>query len=643
MSHPPKALGARTLLSVFRGVRLGTALTCLVLACPPTVAAGPVAKNIVLITVDTLRADHVNASLTPHIEQLARDSIVFERTISPAPLTLPAHASILTGQYPPAHGVRDNLLFRLPQGTPTLATLLRARGYSTAAFVSSVVLDARFGLDQGFDVYDDRIQGPERPAWDTLESASKWLATAKRPFFVWVHLFEPHAPYRGGYEEEIRTVDRQLGLFFGRLREMGIEGESLVCIASDHGESLGEHGEKTHGLFVYDATLAVPWILHVPGQSPRRVPEQVRLIDLAPTLLQYVGIGWGGDASPDPPVQGEGLRGALERGGFEGFDSYSETYLPLHQFGWSPLKSLLTPRYAYIRAPQPELYDRIADPEERNNLAEGKRAMAAALEERLKSLERRYGGSSPASKAGLLLADRFLSLGYIGYAPGTASDEDVPLSDPKDKVGLYNLVMNALELSEGGKPDEALELLRRVEAEDPDITVVHYLKGSIEGGRGRYAAAAQALEVALRLNPKHLAARFRLAQARLSLQEYDQAAIELRRVLDDDPRNVRALHNLAVVAYVRGDLSEAEASEKKAIAIEPDYFEAWNTLGAIHLRRREYSRATDCLLKAIGLNPGSGQAFFNLSLAEQAGGDQDAARRHRERACVLDPALCGSR
>ena len=233
-------------------------------------------RSIVLVTIDTLRADHVSPRLTPALDALAKEAVVFDQAVTVAPLTLPAHASLLTGAYPPRHGVRDNQVFALPSEIPTYPSALKEKGYATAAFVSAIVLDHRFGLNRGFDVYDDEIQGPERPAAETLARAERWIDAAARSFFVWVHLFEPHAPYRtGSYEGEVKEVDAALGTFFRHLRDRGLWDDLALSVTSDHGESLGEHREQTHGFFLYEATLRIPWILKVPGLQTRHVPHLV--------------------------------------------------------------------------------------------------------------------------------------------------------------------------------------------------------------------------------------------------------------------------------------------------------------------------------------------------------------------------------
>jgi choline-sulfatase len=600
-------------------------------------------RSIIVITIDTLRADHVNARITPALDRLARESVAFDTASTVAPLTSPAHASMLTGTLPPAHGVRDNTVFSLPDGTATFTAWLRQRGYATAAFVSAVVLDRRYGLNAGFDTYDDAItDGPERPASVTLALAGQWLfdrpaERADRPFFLWIHLFEPHAPYKAGsYHGEVSTVDRELAAFFARLRDHGLWDDLVLSVTSDHGESLGEHGEQTHGFFVYDATIRIPWILKAPGLHPRRFEPHVRILDVMPTMAALAGIetpaGW--------DLDGINLAPFLIRGDDPGLEGYAETMLPRNQFQWSELKAVRIGDLKYVQAPRPELYDLKNDPGERHNVAEERRADVLRLKTILTAMGRRRASTVRPSHARADLEDKFMALGYIGFSPVADATPAERLPDPKDKLDVYTLTMSALELSENGRPAEALAALTRAERLDPTVTQVHYLKGTILGGQERYAEAATALERTVALNPRHVAARFRLALAYLRLSRMDRAEDMLRTVVADEPRNARAYHNLATIAYSRGDLPRAEELEREAIAIDGDYFEAWNTLGAIYVAARRPEEAIAALTTAIRLSPSSAQAHYNLSLALGAGGRYAEAESVAARGCALDPRFC---
>jgi choline-sulfatase len=613
-------------------------------ACSRPPSKPPAQRSVILVTIDTLRADHVTPQIAPVLDRLARESVTFDRAVTVAPLTLPAHASLLTAMYPQAHGVRDNQIFSLGEGTPTYASWLKARGYATAAFVSAIVLDHRYGLAAGFDTYDDEMSGAaERSAHATLERAEQWLGTTRTPLFLWVHLFEPHAPYgTGSYASEITTVDRELGDFFADLQHRGLWDDAVVSVTSDHGESLGEHGESTHGLFVYDSTIRVPWILKAPGQAPRRFTHQVRILDVLPTMIELANAG-GADVSRPGNVDGVNLGPFLARDDSPRLEAYSESLLPLHQFNWSELKAVRTDRFKYIDAPEPELYDLTRDPSEASNVLSGNGAVAASMKSTLAAIERsRHAptGRTQRPEGDPVMAERFMALGYIGYSPAPPAP-DKRLPDPKRKLQVYELTMSAYELAGRNKPAEALAALRRAEQIDPDVTQVLYLKGTILGNQERFAEAAAALERAVALNPKFVPARFKLALAYLRLGQHDEAERGLRQVLDQEPRNVRAHHNLAAIAYSRGDLGRAEELERQALAIDTTYFEAWNTLGAIYVVSKRPTEAIQALNTAIRLNPSSGQAQYNLALALGAAGEAERASEAAKRACSLDTRFCG--
>jgi choline-sulfatase len=625
------------------------AAALLLTACgssPPTRAP----SSIVLVTIDTLRADHVNAQLTPTLVSLAREAVVFDQAITVAPLTLPAHASLLTAQFPPRHTVRDNQIFTLPDTVATYPSLLKQRGYATAAFVSAVVLDRRYGLQRGFDVYDDEIAGPERAASDTIPRAERWIDGARRPFFVWLHLFEPHAPYRtGSYGAEVTAADTALGGFFDHLRGARLWDDLVVSVTADHGESLGDHGEQTHGFFVYDAALRIPWILKAPGLVPDRVAQQVRIVDVMPTIVEVAhaaaptgaaGSAAGGDTSVE--TDGVSVASARARSGSPRLDAYSETFLPPDQFGWSPLKSIRTERFKYIEAPEPELYDLAVDPGEATNIVLSNAVEAGRLRRVLAAIGRRPANPARRAEADPRLTEQLKSLGYIGSSSAMV-DADAPnLADPKRKIAVYNLTMKALELSESGDITGALDAVAQAERLDPDVAQVAFLKGTLLGQTGRYEQAVVALERTLALNPQYAAARLKLALALLRLGRGDRAADALTELVRQDPADFRAWHNLAAIAYSRGDLDEAERLERKALALSPEYAEAWNTLGAIALMRNNSEAAIEALSKATTLAPQNGQAFQNLSLALRRAGRLDAARDAADRACALDRRYCRS-
>lgn len=600
---------------------------------------------MIVVTVDTLRADHVNATVAPTLDRLARESLRFDTAVTVAPVTLPAHASLLTGTYPPAHGVRDNQIFSLAQSTATYPAWLKARGYATGAFVSAIVLDHHYGLNNGFETYDDEMNGaPERSARETIDRAERWVGAARQPFFLWIHLFEPHAPYvAGSYAAEVTAVDTELGRFFNALRGRGIWNDLVVSVTADHGESLGEHGESTHGYFVYDATVRIPWILKAPGVKAHQFSHQVRIVDVLPTMIAVSGAAQSGESLP-AGVDGVNLAPFLDGGDSPRLEAYVESWLPRHQFNWSELKAIRTERFKYIDAPEPELYDLTADHPEASNILAANQDTATAMKNTLVAIERAH----PVSKATKgpdadpVMADKFMALGYIGFSGSTSGDSSPRLPDPKRKLDVYELTMSAYELAGHNKPEEALMALRRAEKLDPAVTQVHYLIGMILGTQHRYAQAAVALERAAALNPRFVPARFKLALAYLRLGQHDRAEQGLRVVLENEPRNVGALHNLAAIAYSRDDLRRAEELERQVISIDVNYYDAWNTLGAIYVVSKRPAEAIDALNTAIRLNPSSGQAHYNLALALRANGEADRASEAARKACSLDARFCGN-
>jgi len=421
----------------------------------------PAPIGVVIITLDTTRADRLSVygfahAAMPHLDRLAREGVVFDQAISVAPLTLPAHCSLFTGLFPPAHGVRDNGDRPLSSEHTTLAETLRAQGFRTGAFVGSIVLDADRGLAQGFDYYrgvvdtdaPGRAPGPprRRRADDVVTDAIRWIdGIDGSPFFLWAHLYDPHRPYdppepfRSRYTDpyiaEITFVDSQVGRVLEALDRRNLLERTIVVVTADHGESLGEHGERDHGIFVYESVLRVPLIIRSPNVSPRRVADVVRLVDVVPTVLDLLGV-------PGRLVDGTSLAGMLrgERRHVE-LDAYSESRYPL-RFGWSHLRALRAGRYKLIEAPRPEFYDLEQDPLEERNLYEERRDLARAFAQRLGMLERgvsaRPRDDGPDSLPPDDLRQRLASLGYIGSGAFRDPSDRHDLPDPKDCIDVVS-------------------------------------------------------------------------------------------------------------------------------------------------------------------------------------------------------------
>ena len=427
-------------------------LAALPICALPVIWAGQrdavLAANVILITLDTTRADRLppydDGIELPAIDQLAREGVVFDRAIAPAPLTLPSHSSLFTGRIPPAHGARVNSL-TLEAGLPMFPERLQAAGYRTAAFVGSMVLNGNRGLRRGFDVYDDIGVGPgarlRRPANEVIDGALDWMNAGRdRPFFLWVHLYDAHAPHTlppefdgastvDRYAAAIAFMDSQIARLLQALDERQELARTAFIVTADHGESLGDHGERGHGIFVYESTLRVPLIVRWPGIEPRRVPDPVQLIDLAPTILALEGL----DA---PPMDGASLAPVLRGSPAGGRTGYAESMFPV-QYGWSALRTVRDNRFKLIEAPRPELYDLTTDPHELQNLYDTHPAVAGRLEAKLRTFGPVDWQAAPAQPEAV--RDQLASLGYVSPSRGPAPAARPAIwPDPKDMIGVYN-------------------------------------------------------------------------------------------------------------------------------------------------------------------------------------------------------------
>ncbi|NWG13918.1 MAG: sulfatase-like hydrolase/transferase [Acidobacteria bacterium] len=621
---------------------------------------------VVLVTIDTLRADRLSCygytkSKTANIDSLAQDGVLFENAFVQTPITLPSHASILTGTYPMYHKVQD-VVGRLREGVPTLAEAFKQNGYATGAFVGSTVLSSRWGLNRGFDVYDDRFDVREglrqadfdrleRRADDVLTPALAWLeANAKSSLFMWLHLFDPHDPYTPPppfadeykdrpYDGEIAYVDVTLGKFFARLKSLGLYDRSLIVFLSDHGESLGEHREMHHGYFIYDATIRVPLILKFPAARLRgtRLRNRVRSVDIAPTILQQVNI-------PVPvSMQGESLL-AMTTGKRASLDLpvYSETYYPKVHFNWSPLFGFQPSQFKYIDAPENELYDTQNDAGELNNIVESNRALAARLKSDLLAFRGRYTAAGASSDAARQLdpetVSRLKSLGYVAFTTSSAKSEaDASLPDPKQKVRVYNLLNRGISLSRRGFPERAIEVFTQVAKTEPSMPIVHFLLGTEYFERRWFLKAMEEFKETLKYNPDSNVAMFNLARSYLESGQTENAESGFRHLIEREPGHFGAHHHLALVHARRSRYREAVEEELKAIRIRPDYLEAHNNLGSYYLHLEQPAEAIEAYERAIALNADFHTARINLALANIRRGSYDEAIRQAREVIQRDP------
>jgi arylsulfatase A-like enzyme/Tfp pilus assembly protein PilF len=603
----------------FRRLALGAAF---LLAAPPSQA--PPRPSILLITVDTLRPDSLGwvagSNETPAIDALAREGFALPAVVSPVPLTLPAHTSLLTGRVPHRHGVRDNGQV-LAASPPTLAEHLRRHGYATAAFVSGYPLRALFGLDRGFDRYDDTLPVGaegwlERPAPDTTAAALAWLRGAPRPFFLWVHYYDPHDPYtpprafwrpgpRGAYDGEVSYVDHAIGLLRAGLPAADRE-RLLTVFTADHGESLGEHGEQGHGFFVYDTTVVVPAVFHFPGRvAPARSDFPARLVDLMPTLVDLAG------APPVAGTDGVSLRPLLSGRRMPVEPACVETRQPWFAYGWSPLAAVRSGGWKYVAAPRPELFDLAKDPGETANRAAELRTRAAEMGALLARCEAGPVAAAAERNGDPQVLESLRGLGYVGGAP--ASGEPPPgLPDPKDRVAERD----ALLRGEG--------LLRR----------------------GDFDGALRQFETVLRADPKNRFATLRSGIALLKKGDARAAASRLRAAVDLDPGQAETRYALADALMRGGDDAAAIPQWMQTVRLQPRRTAAWSNLGTALGRMGRLDDAARAFAEAVRLEPGNPQLLENLGAARYgrarqalAAGDRGAARKALAEALAADPRL----
>jgi arylsulfatase A-like enzyme/Flp pilus assembly protein TadD len=570
--------------------------------------------------------------LTPALDALARSGTVFTRAYAQAPITTVSHATILTGTYPPLHGV-DDFGAPLPASVPYLPELLRRGGYQTAAFVGSIVLDPRSGtapgFDRGFSIYDagfalrnpgeDRYQTIERRGDEVAARAVRWLAgrprSASDPFFAWVHLFDPHDPYdppadlkprfaSAPYDGEVAAVDRAVATLVA-----AAGADTLVVIAADHGEALGGHGETTHGVFLYEESLHVPLVIRFPqGRAAGvSVDSRVRLVDIAPTVLESVGL----------PVPRE-MRGqtllplvapAAKR---EDRPVYAESAYPRRAFGWSPLVSWRSDRFLYVKAPRRELYDLIGDPAATRNLADSRARVADGLDAELgrflrdtASGEAGAPGRAAAPRVDQEVAERLAALGYVGGSGGSPAASGV---DPKDRIAVANELHEAILAVEDGAFAHAVPLLERVTAIEPNIPIAQLNLGVARARQGQYARAVAPLRRAVEMQPAGMRGHYELGIAFYETGDLQAAARELGIVAAKMPEWADARYSLGSV-YARIDrVPEAVVELRAALTLDARHFRANLLLGRILTLRGESAAAIPYLKAAVDLRPSSTEA-----------------------------------
>ncbi len=614
----------------------------------PAGAAAPSLRpmNLLLVTVDTLRPDHLHCYgysqiETPNLDAVAESGAAFENGVTQTPLTPPSHASIFTGLNPPSHHVRDTGGFVLQSSSVTLATILQRQGWDTAAFISSAVLKKLFGLNQGFAVYDDQMPKPgkghefdedaERGAGETVDHALHWLETQSgKPYFLWVHVYDPHAPYQPPapyaqqykdrlYDGEIAYADHELGRLFDAVRKKS-PANTLIAVLSDHGESLGEHGEFTHGVFLYDSTLRIAFLLSGPG-VPRgaRIKPQARTIDFLPTVLDLMG------GKPPAPVQGVSLRPYFAGKDAETAVSYAETLYPKINMGWAELRAIRTNRWKYVRAPKPELYDLSVDPAEANNVIESHAPEVQRFEAQLKSVI----GSDGSEKVDTSAVDertlsQLKSLGYVSGFTARSYDLKGQGTDPKDRTGVLKLLQSV----ETGHlaPARRIELLRQALAQDASDPHLYYELGADYEKAGRSTDAMKLYRWALQRGIQSGRLHSRIADLLVRVGRKDEAIPEYEQAAQYNPSDLQSQANLATAYLEKGRLNDAERVYKWTIAVDPAYGTAFNGLGVIAIQKQDTQAARGFFEKAVQLDPELADAQLNLGLIYKMAGDRQRAR-----------------
>jgi choline-sulfatase len=634
----------------------------LVFGAPVQVRRPP--TNVILVTIDTLRADHVgcygsSSVKTPTLDSLARDGIMFERAISQVPLTWPSHAVILTGTYPFQNGVQDFTGQPLDPKFRSIAQVLKQRGYSTGAVVSAFVLDRTWGLARGFDFYDDAFS-PEafakkeaglvdRRARESVDRAVAWLKKAQnRPFFFWLHLYDPHSPYDAPepfrseykthpYDGEVAYADHELGRLITWLKTSRLYDRSAIVMLSDHGESLGEHGESEHGFFIYNSTVHIPLIVKPPagrGFPATRITAPVETTAIASTLLRLAGIPANTEKRFHAPLD-------LKSTSSSDDSAYSETFYPFSSFGWSPLHSLQTARYHYIQAPNPELYDLTTDPEEKNNIFSQQAAILSVLRDKLQKLLADNPFRPPKTGPGISpdAQEKLRALGYLAFRPPPSQSALAKdLADPKDKISEFNTILQAQDAFRAGNYDLGKQTLSHLSAAESGMYVVPFMLGEAALREEKWQEAADQFRQCLQLNPNFDEAMTGLSRTLFHLGRLDEAESWAGKAVKLNPQNYRALYQLASIES-KTDKRAAIADYEKAAAIQDNFAPLHRDLGMLYYHEKEYQNAAKHLSRAIELGLTDARIHNFLGIAYAQMGQLRKSLQSYRRALALDPNL----
>ena len=620
--------------------------------------------NVLLVTMDTTRPDYLScynpkAAPTPNLDGLAARGTRFTQAVVQVPLTLPSHACIHTGSYPQMNGIRDNGGFQLDPKVPTLARLVGKQGFETAAFIGAAILNRRYGLNRGFTTYADDMHETKRieklpgimaeiPAEEVSGRALDWLQSAEKrgvggagkPFFIWLHYYDPHFPYNppepfrtrfrsNPYAGEIAYTDAQIGRVLEWLRAKKIEDRTLVVLMGDHGESLGEHGEYTHGIFLYDSTVHVPLIIAGPGlPKGAKVDQQVRSIDIAPTVLDFLSV------SDPSPMQGESLLPLLTSGhSVRTTYSYMETLYPRTAMAWSELRGVRAGDWKLIVAPKPELYQLTADPEESRNVIDQHAAETERLKKRVWEVAGDPNHLSPLQSSPLDDQTRkeLESLGYVNVSRKQEIRLDMSGPDPKDRVAVLKIMERTAEMINTDRYAAAIPLLRPLLETDPQNPMLYTRLGLCYERLGQYGKAIDVRRAAIQKSADNSETYAELGELYVRVGRLDEAIAAMNRAAEMNPANLQNLTNLATAYLQIGKQADAERAIHGILAQNSKSAEAHNLLGLLEVSRGRGEQARANFELAIEEDSNLAEPYLNLGLlAEKTGNPGKAAECYEQ-------------
>ncbi len=595
--------------------------------------------NIILITIDTLRASHVSAyglgkAYTPNMDKLASEGVLFKRCISQTPLTLPSHTTILSGTYPLYHKVRDNGGFIVPKKLKLVSERLKEKGFKTGAFIAAYVLHSKWGLNQGFDIYQDSFDMTkykvislgkiQKRADQVLKEAESWIIkNQNKQFFAWIHLYDPHTPYDPPspfkekcmghpYRGEVEYTDYELGLFFNFLKRRGLYGKTLIILTADHGESLGQHHEKTHGFFIYQPTVWVPLIIRAPFSfSKKKINSLVELVDITPTILDVVGI------KKDKLLQGRSLLNLMfaKKDGKKFNIAYTETYYPRFHYGWSELKAIYYNNYKYVLAPKDELYKIDEDGREKRNLSLYKKRLKKKLKKILENFikEKSLNSLSVIHKKNLSKEEikKLSALGYISTFVNTENKKI--LADPKDKVSIYNKLLKVKRLMAKKEYEQAIELVKEIIKNDKEIVDAYMVLGNLYYREKEFNKAMDSFYNVLKRKPDYNFAMINIVNCLIASMRFDEAEREIKKFLKKFPKDYTLYSELAKIYLLGNDYDKALKNFLKSLKFNPTNAEAMNKIGEIYIIKNQFDKADNFLKKAVKIAPTMKEVYYNMA------------------------------